>query len=152
MSLFPCEVHKRRVPGSLESYRITTLLGPDSYTRRVRVCAQHRTAAVDEATAQLVRVTDDFTGEINVLCSACGHSVDGADDLAAVFVWSYPKGQEPEHFYGSVHAQCHESFCRTWGLAPNRGRFETTDQVDTDSPHYQEKQEERSERPRRRDS
>ncbi len=130
MSIFPCEVHGKRVKGALESYRITTLDGPDSLTRRARVCALHRLEAMEPVVENLVLAEDGEDEFSPTACAHCGVELDEFEDNPAVFVWSYPRGQEPLVYFGQLHRGCQPAYASKHMLHPNRGRFEPSDQTD----------------------
>jgi hypothetical protein len=95
VSLYPCQPCGHRVPGALQSYRVTLLLDNAAYTRRVRVCQAHLDEALENTFGKW-RGLEDVEGDpTDSLCSACGRREPSSDRVVVGFAWLYPHGDHP---------------------------------------------------------
>lgn len=99
MSLYPCEMCKRRVPGALESARITVLSGNAKYSRRMRLCVDHLTSVLQQELGQWDAVGDEGPVSDGTLCRASGHDGSQPDGPCAGFAWVYRRGEPPLELY-----------------------------------------------------
>ena len=102
MSLYPCELHKARVPGALDSIRITLLYDGDSYSRRLRLCSSHLDEVVSDAAKQWHSLGSDDDYAPNSVCSACGRDISGASARATGFAWVYKRNADPLELIGDL--------------------------------------------------
>lgn len=106
MSIFPCDVHERRVPGALESYRVTVMSGSDRYTRRVRLCHDHFMGALSDLEQFMARISDDSDELVEDVCKSCGSKSIRTGSTVAAFGWAYPRNTEPITLYGTLCGSC----------------------------------------------
>lgn len=96
MSLYICDLHGRRVPGTLEGANCSLLRGPTRYFRKLRLCPEH----MDEIlrSEQFGFAVDGGDNEIldSKVCSACGQEPLERQllDLAIFRTWRHGKGRE----------------------------------------------------------
>lgn len=106
MSIFPCDAHGRRVPGALQSYRVTLLSRSDRYTRRMRLCSEHFLAAISDLDKFVESIGDVDVPIEPVVCRPCGRKfVDGVHPFSA-FAWAWPRKSDPIEFYGALCLDC----------------------------------------------
>ncbi len=102
MSLYPCDVCKRRVPGALESARVTVLSGSAKYSRRMRLCAQHLTGLLEHELFEWEAVGDEGPVSDEMVCRSSGHASDKPDGSCSGFAWAYRRGQPPLELYSPL--------------------------------------------------
>ena len=116
MSIFPCEDHGRRVPGALESLRLTVLDGEDRYSRRMRLCPEHleeRVAILAEAVPSLA---DGQYEDREVLCPSCQQPLDRAAASCAVFLYVNRRHAETDERYARFCLRCGSTLVHNWAL------------------------------------
>jgi len=99
VSLYPCEDCKRRVPGALESARVTILSGSAKYSRRMRLCAQHVSNLVTNGLLGWEAVGDEGPLSDSTVCCASGHDESRPDGPCSGFAWVYRRGEPPLELY-----------------------------------------------------
>lgn len=93
---------KRRVPGALESARITVLSGNAKYSRRMRLCAQHLVQVLNSDLSQWETIGDEGPVSDEALCGAPGHDRPGPDGPCSGFAWAYRRGEPPLELYSPL--------------------------------------------------
>ena len=116
MSIYPCEVHKRRVPGSLESVRLTVLRGSDRHTRRMRLCAEHLNELESELDWRWESISNIDDGEADPVCRSCRKLNRTNIGDGALFGWLYRRGLDPKEVYGSICEACSIAVINAYSL------------------------------------
>lgn len=102
MSLYPCEDCQHRVPGALESARLTVLSGNAKYSRRMRLCAQHLSQVLATNCGGWEPIGDEGPLSDSSLCGASEHGVSRPDGPCSGFAWAYRRGEPPLELYASL--------------------------------------------------
>jgi hypothetical protein len=102
VSLYPCEDCKRRVPGALESARVTVLSGSAKYSRRMRLCAQHLNGLLENGLLGWEAIGDEGPVSDSSVCRSPGHTAAGEDGPCSGFAWAYRRGEAPLELYAPL--------------------------------------------------
>ena len=102
MSLYPCDVCKRRVPGALESARITVLSGPAKYSRRLRLCAEHLRGLLVNELLGWEAIGDEGPLSDETVCVSPDHIGPRVEGPCSGFAWAYRRGEPPLELYSPL--------------------------------------------------
>lgn len=117
MSLYACDVHGKRVPGSLESAYPTLLRGTARLTRRVRLCPDHMDSFLGAEHCRLVPIADIEQGVPLGVCGACGQEGFATSALDSLFVTVYRRGEERSDYFTTLCGPCGDLFVTAWKLS-----------------------------------
>jgi hypothetical protein len=116
VSIYPCDLCRHRVPGSLEACRFTLLSGGARYSRRMRLCSSHLREIVEAPGLKWISAEDVSDGVETSVCDSCSVSRDQAVRLNAAFRWVWQRGAEPLESYAQLCEACSLLFINTHGL------------------------------------
>lgn len=116
MSLYPCEFCKARVPGALESVRLTALSDNAPYSRRMRLCPAHLNELVQVELGKWDVVGAELSNSADVLCAACGGGLENGSRGYAVFAWIWRRGADAEERYATYCYGDGERLINNYGL------------------------------------
>lgn len=111
MSIFPCDVCGRRVPGSLGSAYLSVMPGPAIYRRKLRMCAPHISEFLDTTGKSWQQVSDEGLESLPVVCSACTEVIGDEETPVPVFATVFPKRDQRIDYYGGLHSRCVDGYC-----------------------------------------
>lgn len=118
MSIYPCDAHGSRVPGSLETAYPSILDSGARVSRRLRLCAEHMDRFLSQYGS---RWTDaNATDEVpsREVCSSCGSEEALDSGNAAIFCTVFRRGQERRDYFGPLCKPCSATIELALGLQP----------------------------------
>jgi hypothetical protein len=102
VSLYPCELCRQRVPGALESIRVTVLYDNANYSRRMRLCASHIDQVLEASLRGFTELEFGSTPAPDHLCDTCHADLDSAGPSGTAFAWVYRKGSDPRELIAGL--------------------------------------------------
>jgi hypothetical protein len=108
VSIYPCDLHGRRVPGPLASAYLTLLRGGTRDSRRMRLCPEHMDQVLGSESLGLAEVRDDGETIDFAVCGACGEDADSGATLASLFATVYRRGAERADYFSALCHACAE--------------------------------------------
>lgn len=95
MSLYSCDIHGRRVPGTLEGANCSLLRGRVRYFRKLRLCPEHLDQILRHESYGFTADDGDNAVLEQNMCSACGQEPLEAAllDLAIFRTWRHGTGR-----------------------------------------------------------
>jgi len=106
VSIYPCDLCHRRVPGSLESTRVTVLKGNHPFTRRLRLCPSHLSSLLEQELRYMVELERFGLRTGHPVCDACGSPCDQGSDQVSAFSWIYRRGVDPQELGAELCSSC----------------------------------------------
>lgn len=117
MSLYPCDLHRRRVPGSLEAAYPTLLRGGARYSRKMRLCSEHLDSLLGSFGQGLVLVSGNDSELELSMCSACGQETREGSSRDPFFCTVYRRGSERADYFASLCERCGDTLIDTLSLS-----------------------------------
>ena len=118
MSIYACDVHGRRVPGSLETAYPSLLRGGVRYSRKLRLCIEHMDALLGSESPRLTAVSDDGEAIALRVCGTCGSELDSTQTADAVFVTVYRRKADRADYFAELCRACGDAQIGEWRLEP----------------------------------
>jgi len=122
VSIYPCDFHGQRVPGSLSAAYVTAMDGTARYKRRLRLCSKDLSELFLTYGRHWNRVDDADETMPVPLCSACGALPSNGETAWSVFASAFPKGAPREDYFAVLHEACAEQYCTELGLKLDTSR------------------------------
>jgi hypothetical protein len=116
VSIYPCDFHGQRVPGSLSAAYVTAMDGAVRYQRRLRLCSKDLAELVGQYGEHWAHISDDSDSYPSTVCAACGAVPDERGNAWTVFATLFPKGQDRENYIAALHQACAEAYTDRLGL------------------------------------
>lgn len=98
VSVYPCDVHGRRISGRLDWARITTTRGSGRRTRPLRVCGECLDHIFEADGQRWVELALEDGSPLATVCASCREEVEEASERDGLFVTAYRGGERSDYF------------------------------------------------------
>jgi hypothetical protein len=106
VSIYPCELHQRRVPGALEHIRFTIICDGHHYSRRLRLCPDHLSEVVERYAQHWTSDTDLGSAPKDPLCPSCEQLVGSGPGACLGITYIYRARADPDIRAAQLHDVC----------------------------------------------
>ena len=116
VSIYPCDVHGRRVPGRLGAAYVTLTRGTTKRSRRMRVCSPCLGDILQTYDDEWTPVGLEDTVPVAEMCGSCKAPLTEIQDPWGCFVTTFSRGDERADYFGWYCERDAEGLATSLGL------------------------------------
>ena len=100
VSIYPCDVHGRRVPSRLGAAYVTLSRGTSKRSRRLRLCGQCLGDILSTYDDEWTPVGLEDDVPVAEMCATCKTPLEELEDPWGCFVTTFARGDERQDYFG----------------------------------------------------
>jgi len=106
VSIYPCDVCRKRASTRLASAYITVARGGDRRTRKLRVCPDCLDDIHSTHGERWQLVDDAFDVPLEAMCASCAETLEASAFRHSLFVTEYPRSDIRRDYYAELCSAC----------------------------------------------
>lgn len=119
VSIFPCDVHGRRIATRLGSAYVTVARGQDKRSRKLRLCSPCLADLLETYKGQWANLGDDDEVSLAEVCGACEKALSRQEDRYHCFVTTYERGDDRQDYFSYYCREHAQPIIDSLGLNPS---------------------------------